>query len=107
MDVFLYHCSIYINGSRRQPIPGYDVAADMARKGVTHAGVGGGVEWPRGIYSQADHEAVTRALVEAGHPPLSAPGWVVDEETYEIWTYALTFGCSYEYARQQLGHGDL
>jgi len=103
-DVFLYHRSIYINGGRSQPTPSYEAALDMASKGSSHAGMGGGLEWPRGIYNRSDHEAVTRALVEAGHPPLTAPEWVVSEETYEVWAYALAFDCSFDHARQQLGH---
>ena len=81
-----------------KPVPPFAAAADMAAKGESSAGTGGGVEWPRGLFVQSDYQSVVEMMVANGHPTIDPPPEVEDETTYWAWSTSARVGCSIETA---------
>mgnify|MGYP007106219702 CR=1 FL=1 len=72
---------------------------DMAARGRSDAGMGGGVEWPRGELSNEAYDEVVDALVRRGHELVPAPAFVTDEESYTHWKFARRLECSIDAVR--------
>lgn len=96
-DVFLLHKSI---DRVWCPVPPRIVAMDMAARGWSDAGMGSGVEWPRGELSDSAYAEVVDALVRRGHDLVAAPAFVTDEESYTQWKFARRLECSIDAVRE-------
>ncbi len=91
--VFLHHKAI---DRQPNPIPPWPAALSMAGVGWSDAGMGGGIEWPRGDLTSDDYVSIVVALTDAGHALVDAPPYVVDEDSYVFWSFSLRLNCSFE-----------
>ena len=93
--VFLHHKAI---DRHWKPIPPWPAALSMAGVGWSDAGMGGGIEWPRGELTADDYASIVVALIDAGHALVDAPPFVADEDSYGYWSFSLRLDCSFEAA---------